>query len=440
ASGGSALVTIHDGSANSTVTVHSNGSVTSSSSTVSGHYANGVLTLSLPEPANGQQVSVSATQTNVLGNVSAAGSASGTLNLTPPDAPTVSIVEHSGQQIGSSDLSGNHVQATVNLSASNLANGGSAQVSISDGGASSTVSVHSDGSVTSSNPAVSASYAGGVLSLGIPEPANGQAVSVSATQTNALGNVSNPGSAGGTLNFTAPAVPTVSITEHAGQQIASGDVANGQVQATVSLDAGNLANGGSAQVSISDGGASSTVTVHSDGSVTSSNPAVSASYVGGVLSLGIPEPANGQAVSVSATQTNALGNVSNPGSAGGTLNLTAPAAPTVSITEHAGQQIASGDVANGQVQATVSLDAGNLANGGSAQVSISDGGASSTVSVHSDGSVTSSNPAVSASYAKGVLTLGVPEPANGQQVSVSATQTNVLGNVSAAGSASGTLN
>ncbi|PRP68579.1 hypothetical protein BUE93_21600, partial [Chromobacterium amazonense] len=93
----------------------------------------------------------------------------------------------------------------------------------------------------------------------------------------------------------------------------------------------------------------------------------------------IPEPANGQQVSVSATQTNALGNVSNPGSAGGTLNLTAPAAPTVSITEHAGQQIASGDVANGQVQATVSLDAGNLANGGSAQVSISDGGASSTV-------------------------------------------------------------
>ncbi|WP_440030646.1 hypothetical protein, partial [Chromobacterium amazonense] len=68
---------------------HSNGSVTSSSSTVSGHYANGVLTLSLPEPANGQPVSVSATQTNVLGNVSAAGSASGTLNLTPPDAPTV---------------------------------------------------------------------------------------------------------------------------------------------------------------------------------------------------------------------------------------------------------------------------------------------------------------------------------------------------------------
>ncbi|KIA78834.1 hypothetical protein QR66_19295, partial [Chromobacterium piscinae] len=108
--------------------------------------------------------------------------------------------------------------------------------------------------------------------------------------------------------------------------------------ATVSLDTANLANGGSAQISINDGGASSTVSVHSDGSVTSSNPAVSGHYANGVLTLAIPEPANGQAVSVSATQTNALGNVSNPGSAGGTLNLTAPAAPTVSITEHAGQQ------------------------------------------------------------------------------------------------------
>ncbi|WP_440030264.1 retention module-containing protein, partial [Chromobacterium amazonense] len=364
---------------------------------------NGSLALNIPAAANGQNLTLNAQFTDSIGNPSATSTLTATVNTTPPATPSVAITEHSGQQIASGDVANGQVQATVSLDAGNLANGGSAQISINDGGASSTVSVHSDGSVTSSNPAVSASYAGGVLSLGIPEPANGQQVSVSATQTNALGNVSAAGSASGTLNLTAPAAPTVSITEHAGQQIASGDVANGQVQATVSLDAGNLANGGSAQVSISDGGAASSVTVHSDGSVTSSNPAVSASYVGGVLSLGIPEPANGQQVSVSATQTNALGNVSNAGSAGGTLNLTTPNAPTVSITEHAGQQIASGDVANGQVQATVSLDAGNLANGGSAQVSISDGGASSTVSVHSDGSVTSSNPAVTASYAGGVL-------------------------------------
>ncbi|POA97095.1 hypothetical protein C2134_18775, partial [Chromobacterium sinusclupearum] len=90
----------------------------------------GVLSLGIPEPANGQAVSVSATQSNALGNVSHAASASGTLNLTPPDAPTVAIVEHSGQQIGSGDLAGGHVQATINLSAANLSAGGSALVTI----------------------------------------------------------------------------------------------------------------------------------------------------------------------------------------------------------------------------------------------------------------------------------------------------------------------
>ncbi|MEJ8676953.1 hypothetical protein, partial [Chromobacterium amazonense] len=356
------------------------GSVTSSNPAVTASYAKGVLTLGIPEPANGQQVSVSATQTNALGNVSNAGSAGGTLNLTPPDAPTVSIVEHSGQQIGSSDLSGNHVQATVNLSASNLASGGSALVTIHDGSANSTVTVHSNGSVTSSSSTVSGHYANGVLTLSLPEPANGQQVSVSATQTNVLGNVSAAGSASGTLNLTPPDAPTVSIVEHSGKLISSPDLAGGHVQATVNLSDSNLSSGGSALITIKDGSANSTVTVHSDGSVTSSNPAVSASYAGGVLSLGIPEPANGQQVSVSATQTNVLGNVSAAGSASGTLNLTAPATPTVSITEHAGQQIGSSDLSGNHVQAKVNLSASNLANGGSAQISINDGGASSTVS------------------------------------------------------------
>ncbi|POA98824.1 hypothetical protein C2134_09800, partial [Chromobacterium sinusclupearum] len=96
------------------------------------------------------------------------------------------------------DLAGGHVQATINLSAANLSAGGSALVTISDGSANSTVTVHSNGAVTSSSVAVSGHYANGVLTLSLPEPANGQAVSVSATQTNALGNVSSAGSASGT--------------------------------------------------------------------------------------------------------------------------------------------------------------------------------------------------------------------------------------------------
>ncbi|WP_199155895.1 hypothetical protein, partial [Chromobacterium sp. ASV23] len=45
----------------------------------------------IPEPANGQTVSVSATQTNALGNVSAAGADSGTLDVVPPDTPAISF-------------------------------------------------------------------------------------------------------------------------------------------------------------------------------------------------------------------------------------------------------------------------------------------------------------------------------------------------------------
>ncbi|MDE1711657.1 PA14 domain-containing protein, partial (plasmid) [Chromobacterium amazonense] len=613
-SGGSALITIKDGSANSTVTVHSDGSVTSSNPAVTASYAGGVLSLGIPEPANGQQVSVSATQTNVLGNVSAAGSDSGTLDVVPPDAPAISfqpngltallyglndshisnpasgqtalstvladLTNHSptasfvatslnfgdqngvwhgstdfGNNLGNSlanlnaflggnasnlqltsaygvttqsiltlngafsaaagnytlnvnaddgfqiivdgkvvsQFTGNQAQTehdvalTLGATAGNLHaiqivywdQGGNAvlqvgltpagapagatptpltlssntlvgsvtldsndqqalsnhgSLTVTEGASQLQLSLNANGQLVDGGGTVYA-YQNGVVYL----PLSGNAATLAATVTDSVGNVSLNASA----SYAPPPVPTVTLIEHTaqGDQIGAGDLAGGKVQATVALDPVSLANNGFATLTIHDGGASSTVTVNSAGVVSSSSSAVSASYADGTVTLAIAAPANGQAVSISATQTDSLGHASSSGSASGTLNLTPPAAPIVTVAEHFDPNgwIGPTDLAHGQVQATVALDSNSLGNGGSAQVSINDGGVTSSVTVHSDGSVTSSNPAVTASYAGGVLSLGIPEPANGQTVSVSATQTNALGNVSAAGSDSGTL-
>ncbi|POA98501.1 hypothetical protein C2134_11390, partial [Chromobacterium sinusclupearum] len=357
---GAANITITEGGHPTTLTVHSDGSITGLASGIQASYANGLVTLSIQPASSGTLLQIAATQTDAAGNVSSPASDQGLVSTAPPAAPQITIEDHGGI-IASGDIHNQQVSVQVALNNPSLQAG-------------TTLTLTSNTGEAYSHVLTAADLQNGSLALNVPAAANGQSLTLSAQFTDSIGNPSATSTLTATVDTTPPATPSVSITEHSGQQIASGDVANGQVQATVSLDASNLANGGNAQVSISDGGAISSVTVHSDGSVSSSNPAVTASYANGVLSLGIPEPANGQAVSVSATQSNALGNTSLAGTTSGTLNLTAPSAPTVAITEHSGQQIASGDVAHGQVQATVSLDASNLANGGNAQVSISDGG------------------------------------------------------------------
>ncbi|WP_215777350.1 Ig-like domain-containing protein [Paludibacterium sp. B53371] len=745
AANGSASVTVNSGGSLSTVTVHSDGSITSSNSAITASYSNGVLTLGLPQPANGAQVQVSAVQTDALGNHSAAGSDSGTLNLTAPATPVVSIAQHFDHQdgqIGNDNLVNGHIQATVQLDAASLAANGSASITINAGGTLSTLTVDSQGHLSSSNPAIGASYANGVVTLSLPEPANGAQVAINASQTNALGNVSAIGSDSGTLDLSAANAPSISLLPNglsgqffnvadshissplAGQtalstvladlqgrspsasfiaqalnfgeqggvwhgttnfsnslgsslnnlnaflgnsasnlqlngsfnstqqsivtlggafsaaagtytlnvnaddgyqiivdghvvaqfagnqsptvantaitlghtagdlhsiqilywdqggqatlqvgltptgapagtvptpisvappagsmiaavaldssaqnalahhgvlsvneghgqtvqlsfnstgqlvdgnglvyayqngtvylpvpapaagetltlsasvadgagnlspaastsyqalsspvvtlaehhsmnnQISSSDLSNGQVQASVTLNAASLAANGSASVTVNSGGSLSTVTVHSDGSITSSNSAITASYSNGVLTLGLPQPANGAQVQVSAVQTDALGNHSAAGSDSGTLNLTAPATPVVSIAQHFDHQdgqIGNDNLVNGHIQATVQLDAASLAANGSASITINAGGTLSTLTVDSQGHLSSSNPAIGASYANGVVTLSLPEPANGAQVAINASQTNALGNVSAIGSDSGTL-
>ena len=126
------------------------------------------------------------------------------------------------------------------------------------------------------------------------------------------------------------------------------------------------------------------------------------------------------------------------------LDTTAPDTPIVTITEHndPNGQIGSSDLNNGHVQATVQLNASDLANKGSASITVSeDGGKTVTLTVHSDGSVTSSDPTVSGVYnsSTGVVTLGIPAPLEGQNVTVSATQTDEAGNISKQGSDSGVL-
>ncbi|WP_159874659.1 retention module-containing protein [Aquitalea denitrificans] len=148
-----------------------------------------------------------------------------------------------------------------------------------------------------------------------------------ATSTNTAGATANA-TATAIIDTTPPAVPTVAISEHGTPDgvINAAELVNGKVEATVKLDAADLAKNGSATITVNDGGHVTTLVVHADGSVTGADTAVTASYSNGTVTLDIAKPADGSTVTVTATQTDAVGNTSGQGMDDATLHSTLPTA------------------------------------------------------------------------------------------------------------------
>jgi hypothetical protein len=124
-----------------------------------------------------------------------------------------------------------------------------------------------------------------------------------------------------------------------------------------------------------------------------------------------------------ATSTNTAG-ATAPATATAIIDTTPPATPTVTISEHGTPDgvINASELVNGKVEATVKLDAADLAKNGSATIVVNDGGHATTLVVHADGSVTGTDASVSASYSNGTVTLDIAKPADGSTVTVTATQ------------------
>ncbi|KAA0676077.1 beta strand repeat-containing protein, partial [Azospirillum brasilense] len=222
---------------------------------------------------------VSATATDAAGNTSSAGTQSLTIDTTLPDAPVVTsaaLTNSTTPVIGGTAEAGSTVTVTV---------GGATYTMSATGG-------------TWSIDLATATPTAGSLSLN----ANG-ANPVSATATDASGNVSAPGTQSLVIDTTAPDAPAVT----------SAVLTNSTTPTlTGTAEAGST-------VTVTIGGATYTTTA-TNGGAWSLNLAT-AVPVTGTPSLN-PNGAN----PVSATATDAAGNVSGPGTQSLTIDTTAPAA------------------------------------------------------------------------------------------------------------------
>ncbi|NWK78019.1 retention module-containing protein [Aquitalea sp. LB_tupeE] len=264
-----------------------------------------------------------------------------------------------------------------------------------------------------------------------------------ATSTNTAG-VTATATGTAIIDTTPPATPTVTITEHNDPNgvISTPDLVNGKVEATVKLDAADLAKNGSATIVVNDGGHTATLVVHADGSVTGTDSTVAASYKNGTVTLSMTTPADGESVRISATQTDAVGNKSGQGSDSGTLHTEGPAAPSVTIqsdSNNDGILNVAETKGHTTVDAVVQLSDMVIQAGGSATVTIVDNGVTSTLTstltVDKNGVVSSSNPDIGGEYVNGTLQLyGVPLPGDGNSISISAVQADQYGNTSASAS------
>ncbi|WP_336916196.1 VWA domain-containing protein, partial [Vibrio cholerae] len=151
-------------------------------------------------------------------------------------------------------------------------------------------------------------------------PADGQSITVTATQTDKAGNVSEPGSDTAKVDVTATGKPTVTIVDDSNPDdglLSKGEIGADQVQVKAEVNHTELTAGGKVTLTITNGDASSSVELKLVNGVlqfANGTPATGFAYNNGTISWTENTPADGQSLTVSATQTDKAGNVSEPGS------------------------------------------------------------------------------------------------------------------------------
>ncbi|AUT41999.1 retention module-containing protein [Aeromonas sp. ASNIH5] len=342
-------------------------------------------------PADGVQLTVTATIVDAAGNVSLPGSDSATMgDTTATGAPTVVITEdvNNDGTISNTEISGK-VDVAVSLP-------GDAKA-----GDTLKVSGQADRLLTD------ADITAGKVGYEFDRPADGVTLTVTATIVDAAGNVSLPGSDSATMgDTTATGAPTVVITEDVNND---GTISNteisGKVDVAVSLP-GDAKAGDTLKVS---GQADRLLT---DADITA-----------GKVGYEFDRPADGVTLTVTATIVDAAGNVSLPGSDSATMgDTTATGAPTVVITEDVNND---GTISNteisGKVDVAVSLP-------GDAKA-----GDTLKVSGQADRLLTD------ADITAGKVGYEFDRPADGVTLTVTATIVDAAGNVSLPGSDSATM-
>ncbi|MFR9703108.1 type I secretion C-terminal target domain-containing protein, partial [Aeromonas sanarellii] len=142
-------------------------------------------------------------------------------------------------------------------------------------------------------------------------------IDASVTSTDAAGNSATAtDSEGYGVDTTATGAPTVVIVDDANndQMLTKTEIGSDQIQVQAGVNHGDLVAGGKVTLTINNGGVNSTVqlTLKADGSLMASD-GKNYGYQNGTISWTETTPTNGKSLTVTATQTDAAGNVSLPG-------------------------------------------------------------------------------------------------------------------------------
>ncbi|MFZ6724290.1 Ig-like domain-containing protein [Undibacterium sp. MH2W] len=357
--------------------------------------ANGTWSLSLTKPLTDGTHNISVTQTDGYGNSSAASTISFTSDTVADSAPTVSVTNPSN----------NGVLNIASLGTSGLIN---LQISIpKDASVGDTLTVVDQAGNKVVQTLTSANIAAGSVTLTglFTAPASGSTFTVTATLTDLAGNVSNAGSVSELVETTPPATPgAVSIT----------------------TPNGSVPNGGYTNITtptfIGTGVAGDVVTVK-DGNTVLGTTVVAAN---GTWSLSLTKALADGTHNISVTQTDGYGNSSAASTISFTSDTVADSAPTVSITNPS---------TNGVLN-IASLGTSGLIN---LQISIpKDASVGDTLTVVDQAGNKVTQVLTAANIAAGSVTLTglFTAPASGSTFTVTATLTDLAGNVSTAGSVS----
>ncbi|WP_282340859.1 retention module-containing protein [Pseudomonas sp. PS02288] len=254
-------------------------------------------------------LTVNASVTDAAGNPAQAND-DAALDATPTDAPTIVITSDvnndaflSNGELGNSTT----VAVTVGLPATAVAGD---TLTVTDGVNSQDIILTAD------------QIAAGSVETTVPRPPEGAELVVTATVTDAAGNVSAPATDSAVLDTTAPSAPTVVIVDDNNPddgQLTVGEIGNDGVQVSVQVSNAELVAGGSVTLEITNGNTSGTVNLSLDNGTAQftdaqGNPLSGFNYDNGTITFTENAPPLGGSLTVVATQTDLAGNQSAPGS------------------------------------------------------------------------------------------------------------------------------
>ncbi|MFZ6751674.1 beta strand repeat-containing protein, partial [Undibacterium sp. Ren11W] len=346
---------------------------------------------------------VTATVTDQAGNVSAPGTDSAVLDTTATAAPTITITTDSNNDglISKTEL-GAATTVAVTVALPGTAKAGD------------TLTI-TDGTTPQSHVLTAAEITASTYSSTVAKPAEGANLTVTATVTDQAGNVSAPGTDSAVLDTTATAAPTITITTDRNND---GLINKTELGAATTV-AVTVALPGTAK-------AGDTLTI-TDGTTPQSHVLTAAEITAGTYSATVAKPAEGATLSVSATVTDQAGNVSLPGTDSAVLDTTATAAPTITITTDSNND---GLISKTELGAATTV-AVTVALPGTAN-------AGDTLTI-TDGTTPQSHVLTAAEITAGTYSSTVAKQAEGTNLTVTATVTDLAGNVSAPGADSAVL-